>query len=70
MTTNTFLAWLQAQTDRDDPIGDLAKDVLSDPCLPVADCGFTALRSHVKWTHHASAAALDALDRAYAEWMA
>jgi len=33
MNEDTYRRWLEAQHDRDDPIGDLSTDVLGDPLL-------------------------------------
>lgn len=34
MSTQSFYAWLQLQTNRDDPVGDLARDTAKDPDCP------------------------------------
>ncbi len=69
---STFLDWLLTQADRDDPIGDLARDILADATGPsphgtrhVLPPTYVGLRRHLCVKHQASADALDALDAAY-----
>lgn len=65
----TFRRWLTEQRDRDDPVGDIARDVLADSCAR----GLWAprsLRRHMVDTHEPIDRALDAFDRAEAEWRA
>lgn len=38
-----FGAWLQAQSHRDDPVGDLARDMSADPAGPATDDVVTVL---------------------------
>lgn len=61
-----FKSWLSKQSRRNDPIGDIARDMLEDPCW---DGRAASAVKHVKGqAHHASDAALEALDKALAEF--
>lgn len=62
----TFLAWLLEQDQRDDPIGDLARDVAADPLAPTTDQSPVALYDSL--THRADRGALDACTAAWREW--
>lgn len=68
MPKMTFPEWLAKQTDRDDPVGDLAKDAARDPKKPM----FPSLG---EWQTHITCAvlepqlALEALGQAWDEWM-
>lgn len=64
MTTQTFPQWLTQQNHRDDPIGDLARDVEHDP-TPWATPG--TFRHHLTHTG-ADPAAHKALTLAENEW--
>jgi hypothetical protein len=61
-----FRAWLHRQRHRQDPIGDIARDIAEDRCA--AGLGTRQLRHHIEHTHDAIPAALDAYDRALQEW--
>ena len=37
MTHETFGAWMRRQAHRDDPVGDLARDLAADPSGPADD---------------------------------
>ncbi|MHB8312381.1 MAG: YozE family protein [Candidatus Dormibacteria bacterium] len=65
----SFRAWLVAQADRNDAIGDLARDVWQDPCLRQARTPAGILR-HIRAEHFPCEAALTAFGRALAEWAA
>jgi hypothetical protein len=62
----SFSAWLRRQKDRDDAIGDLARDWIADPDAPRAASPRQA-RTHIDLMG-ASAAALKTLDRAAEKW--
>ena len=61
----TFATWLECQVDRNDPIGDLARDFEDDHDAPR---GIHALRFHMTFVHHACPGARKALDDAICEW--
>lgn len=70
-----FTAWLSEQGDRQDPVGDLARDVRSDAgqeCLPSRTRTASAVRRHLVTVHGSDVcdAAVAALDRAETEWEA
>lgn len=73
----TFYAWLLEQSDRDDPVGDLARDTrddrirLKDYCPhPTKAQNHRGIRRHMAQWHHACDAALAAVDAAYEEYRA
>jgi len=43
----TFVAWVLQQADRDDPIGDFARDVRNDLERPSDDAGYQIWLDHV-----------------------
>jgi len=66
MSDATFHAWLREQDEREDRVGDIARDVTTDECgegLLLED-----LREHIAVDHDASPKVLDAFDAAVAEW--
>lgn len=65
MTKPTFRQYLTAQKDRDDPIGDLARDFLLDPRAK----GLSSVESIEQQIRGvASASAQNSLDEALAEY--
>lgn len=63
----SFSDWLMTQTDRDDPVGDLANDAERDPTAPLGGSvetwrGYLMRRPGVCWQARA------ALDQAIAEF--
>ena len=62
-----FSTWLAKQQERDDPIGDLAKDVQRDPDRPGARAQYPGWVNHLQ-AKQASGAAMDALQRAWQEY--
>ena len=60
----SFNTWLKKQSDRDDPIGDFARDALQDPNKPT---GIRQWRSHLQQCH-ACDGAVNAVERAYEEY--
>lgn len=67
MGNQTFRAWLLQQTDRDDPIGDLARDFKQDTCCQATSPG--GMLKHMQG-HSPCQAAEDAFDAAVLEWAA
>jgi hypothetical protein len=63
-----FISWLKRQAKRDDPIGDLARDMKMDK-RPLERRSVSGLRGHMQ-LHGACLRALDALDDAAREWKA
>jgi uncharacterized protein YozE (UPF0346 family) len=64
-----FFRWLKRQVERDDPIGDLAEDVLRDTSFPKSTEAREVLRDYLE-TKRACTEALVALDEALAEFHA
>lgn len=72
---NQFLPWLVTQTERDDPIGDLARDVCGDRARLLRYYGattwpnvsFQSFYRYLLW-HSACVEALDAATAAFCEW--
>lgn len=65
----TFYSWLKKQKDRDDPIGDLASDVLRDSTLDTVkkSNSLASWRSHLN-QKGAPSQAIEALEEAFTEW--
>jgi hypothetical protein len=64
-----FVEWLLTkQVKKDTPVGDLARDVRGDRCLPVTDGTPAAVLHHIIAQHHACQEARDALTRAARLW--
>lgn len=64
---SAFHRWLERQQERDDPIGDLARDALADRSFPVAATMLVQLREYLE-LQRASPDALRALDGAWMEF--
>jgi uncharacterized protein YozE (UPF0346 family) len=64
-----FFRWLMRQFKRKDPIGDLARDIESDPSFPRTSNSFETLRSHLIQMQ-AIPEALVALDEGWREFKA
>jgi uncharacterized protein YozE (UPF0346 family) len=64
--TQTFTAWLMKQKKRQDPVGDLARDVDADSTWP-ADATLAELYDHLEM-RQACNGAFEALKRAWHEW--
>ena len=64
---NTFYLWLMAQIERDDPVGDLARDVKIDANAPQYAFRERTWMQHLE-NSHACEGALDALKRAFDEF--
>ena len=62
----TFRSWLGAQADRDDPVGDLARDATDDRCW--TGVGWRSLASHVLNVHDAGRQVAETLHRARDEY--
>lgn len=65
----TFYEWLNKQRKRDDPIGDVARDVYCDDCFP-KDCDdIDKIHRHIGGiVHHACKEAHAAVDEAWFEY--
>lgn len=64
---DTFRAWLRDQTDRDDPIGDFARDAQYDRFMPSANTTRRAIRYHLE-SMGSDPLALEAFEKAWREW--
>lgn len=67
-----FLGWLREQTERDDAIGDIARDVVQDirdGCMSER-LKPTRVTYHIINEHGASQEVVGALSRAMSEWLA
>lgn len=62
-----FKQWLKRQTDRNDAVGDLARDVEEDWTAPHANAGYKPWKLHLE-SKGAAQAALDALAEAWREF--
>jgi len=62
----SFWRWLEQQRRRDDGVGDLARDALSDADWP-RRIGVKRMHEHLL-ERHACEGAHDSLDRAWREW--
>jgi hypothetical protein len=62
-----FAEWLKAQATRDDPIGDLARDAVQDPCWP-QDGDLQAFEEYLTYGVGACYEAYTALRAAWAEY--
>jgi uncharacterized protein YozE (UPF0346 family) len=60
-----FVEWLEQQTNRDDKVGDLARDVQIDPAFPREDC-LEGIQDYMR--EHGSEAAFAATNVAILEW--
>lgn len=67
-TKNKFYSWIKKQKNRDDPIGDLAKDIISDRKFPKS---IDNLKTHTSYLVYKGACqgALDALNIAWNEYI-
>jgi len=65
--TKTFLQWVQTQRDREDRMGDLARDVADDRGYPTGRRGRQAWHTHLA-VRCACPEALEALDEAWNEY--
>jgi hypothetical protein len=66
-----FDQWLLAQTDREDPVGDIAREFSEDRSVGCAGdiCTPEQLISHIERVHHASDLAICAFEQARAEYL-
>ena len=67
MPNPSFRSWLRQQENRDDGIGDLARDVAADWCLG-SEGTVRSIREHMVTVHDPVPTAMDALARASREW--
>ena len=63
----TFGRWLRQQRTRQDPVGDLARDFISDSCGKRLST-FVSIHRHIEESHTPCVGALEAMERAYREW--
>ena len=64
----TFFEWLQAQVDRSDPVGDIARDIIEDAranALTYKTCGEWVRRVQSEGGSERAMAALDRARREY-----
>ena len=66
-----FDQWLLAQTDREDPVGDIACEFSEDRSVGCAGdiCTPEQLIGHIERIHHASDLAICAFEQARAEYL-
>lgn len=64
---NSFYLWLMAQIKRDDPVGDLARDVKGDPSAPQYAFRERSWKRHLE-NNYACEGALQALKCAFDEF--
>lgn len=62
-----FRSWLIRQGNREDPVGDLARDAAADNCLGQKRTP-AAILSHLQAHHYPCEGAIDAFKRALKEW--
>lgn len=67
--SGTFAHWLRKQTERNDPVGDLARDAAQDRIFPVDTSSGPKLRSYLR-SINACNGAMEALEQALAQWRA
>jgi len=65
---SAFFKWLLRQLKRDDPIGDLAKDVKRDPDFPKTAKTREIIRSYIAHKAHVSRETLVAFDESWSEF--
>lgn len=65
-----FTGWLAGQQDRNDLIGDLAREVAQDTCWPSGPGTLKQLEGHLTHRHVAHCGVIDALREAWAEYTA
>lgn len=63
----SFLAWLALQAQRDDAVGDCARDMLDDTDWPPEATTLETARAYLE-SVHASGLAIAALHEAWDEW--
>lgn len=69
MRSQSFTTWLREQADRDDPVGDLAREAIADTCAPAGSA--KALRDHISLDHGSIVdSVFRALDQARVEFEA
>lgn len=66
----TFLQWLSGQTERDDPVGDFARDAQADPDKPTGSSVTEEEFSQYLVDEGAGVRVLRAFWRAWDEWQA
>ncbi len=64
----SFCSWLSKQTDRDDPIGDLARDVRDDSSRPHGNSGYRKWFGHIRIRSYSNSLVMDAFRKAWREY--
>jgi len=64
-----FVAWCKEQTKRDDAVGDIAKDIVTDKEWPATGL-IAVMVGHIKKHPNYSDKAIDALKQAWTEYRA
>lgn len=64
----TFWSWLKKQIKRDDPVGDLVRDLSRDPCLAKNSANFGKILYHLREEHGVGTEVIAALRQAQAEY--
>ncbi len=64
----SFREWLAGQAGERGPIGDIAREVARDACLPPSAHSYSAIKGHILNRHGASHEAMEALRLAAANW--
>jgi hypothetical protein len=66
-----FVSWLVTKhLKKDTPVGDLARDIQRDRCLPITARTPEAVLSHIMLRHSACRGAQDAVQQAERRWKA
>lgn len=65
---DNFWKWLKEQAKRDDPVGDLVRDLQRDSCLKKDRINYGIILYHLREVHGVSGAVIDALRRAQREY--
>ena len=65
----TFIVWIAKQKRREDPVGDLAVDLLRDPDRPRSIKTREGLLSYLTIMHNVDECVTDAAKRAWAEFI-
>jgi uncharacterized protein YozE (UPF0346 family) len=67
--TVAFRQWLEQQVGRDDAVGDLARDLAEDGCLPSDANDYFPVKRHIEQEHSPCDKALAVLHGALIEWV-
>ncbi len=64
----SFTGWIKTQAERNDSVGDLARDIRQDSCWPSRSQNKERFLFHLEKIHEASRPALAAFQKAWREW--